>query len=127
MTWTFDKLGDLDFGKLVYSNYWETYVLKNLTNALEAESISGLLFRYTEADSWIMLKERYGVQFWTKKAIIHDAFLRFNYLGTIHLRRRQILHDFWPLPTPLPSAVFYYYPSENLANFDPPPKKMPTS
>ena len=26
-------------------------------------------------------------------------------------------------PTPLPSAVFYYYPSANLANFYPPPTK----
>ena len=42
MTWTLDKLGDLDFGQLVYSHYWETCVLKNLTHALEAESISGL-------------------------------------------------------------------------------------
>jgi hypothetical protein len=33
----------LDFGQLVYSNYWETCVLKNLTHAFEAESISGLL------------------------------------------------------------------------------------
>ena len=30
MTWSLDKLGDLDFGQLVYSNYWETCVLKNL-------------------------------------------------------------------------------------------------
>ena len=52
VTWTLDSLGDLDFGQLgwlglgqlVYSNYWETCVLKNLTRALMAESISGLFF-----------------------------------------------------------------------------------
>ena len=44
MTWALDNLGDLDFGQLVYSNYWETCVLKNLTHSFEAESISGLFF-----------------------------------------------------------------------------------
>jgi hypothetical protein len=28
--WATWILGDLDFGQLVYSNYWETCVLKNL-------------------------------------------------------------------------------------------------
>ena len=37
-------------------------------------------------------------------------------LGTIHLGRRQIFTIFETYP--LPSAVFYYYPSANLANFD---------
>ena len=50
MTWTFDKLGDLDFGQLVYSHYWETCVLKNLTHAFMAESISGLFSLHFEAD-----------------------------------------------------------------------------
>merc|ERR1712008_293423 len=36
--------------------------------------------------------------------------------GTIHLKRRQILRIFFT-PNPLPSAVFYYYLSANLANF----------
>ena len=40
-------------------------------------------------------------------------------LGTIHLRRRQIFPNFWPLP----SAVFLYYPSANMANFLPFPPK----
>jgi hypothetical protein len=42
VTWTLDILGNLDFGKFVNCNYWETYVLKNLTRVLMAESISGL-------------------------------------------------------------------------------------
>jgi hypothetical protein len=44
VTWTLDSLGNLDFGQFVNCNYWENYVLKNLTNALQAESISGLLY-----------------------------------------------------------------------------------
>ena len=40
--WTLDNLGNLDFGQFANSKYWETYVLKNLTRALMAESISGL-------------------------------------------------------------------------------------
>ena len=46
-------------------------------------------------------------------------------LGTIHLRRRQILTIFDPYPPP--SAVFYYYPSV-LANFlSLPHYEIPTS
>ena len=44
MTWALDNLGDLDFGQHAYSNDWETFVLKNLTHAFEAESISGFFF-----------------------------------------------------------------------------------
>ena len=44
VTWILDHLGNLDFGQFDNSNYWETYVLKNLTRALMAESISGLFF-----------------------------------------------------------------------------------
>ena len=42
-TCTLDHLGNLDFWQFPNSSYWETYVLKNLTRALMAESISGLL------------------------------------------------------------------------------------
>ena len=44
VTWALDNLGDLDFGQHAYSNDWETFVLKNLTHAFEAESISGFFF-----------------------------------------------------------------------------------
>jgi hypothetical protein len=46
VTWTLDHLGNLDFGQFDNSNYWETYVLKNLTRALMAESISGLFLQF---------------------------------------------------------------------------------
>ena len=42
VTWTLYTFGDLGFGQFVNCNYWETYVLKNLTRAFMAESISGL-------------------------------------------------------------------------------------
>ena len=44
VTWTLDHLGNLDFGKFANSNFLETYVLKNLTRAFMAESISGLFY-----------------------------------------------------------------------------------
>ena len=49
----------------------------------------------------------------------HTSYAYVNLWGTVHLRLRQFL-----TPTPTPSAVFYYYPLANLANFLPfPPKK----
>merc|ERR1719491_1916048 len=48
--------------------------------------------------------------------------MRIRMRGTIHLRRWRFFTIFDPYPPP--SAVFYYYPSANLANFRPlPPKK----
>ena len=44
VTWTLDHLDNLDYGQFSNSDYWETYVLKNLTRAFMAESISGLFF-----------------------------------------------------------------------------------
>ena len=41
-------------------------------------------------------------------------------LGTIHLRRWQIMRNFLPLS----SAVFYYYPLANLTDFWPLPQMM---
>ena len=50
--------------------------------------------------------------FFNHDRVSHDCVI---ILGTIYLRRRQIFTIFDPYP--LPSAVFYYYPSANLANF----------
>ena len=57
---------------------------------------------------------------WTRFDIIYQ---KKNWLGTIHLRRRQIFHNFWPLP-PYGRQFFTTIRRQIWQIFDPSPPKQ---